>query len=108
MPDDVRWIRSYVLNEDGGRVGTFRGLRSGKKAYGTLVFGEKADASTTGAEGDATDVGDRGRCHVRMLRRGSPPSGGTKGITPVTHMRRCVVVMHQNAADDHPDGRSRT
>ena len=22
MPDDVRWIRSYVLNEDGGRVGT--------------------------------------------------------------------------------------
>ena len=22
MPDDVRWIRSYVLEEDGGSVGT--------------------------------------------------------------------------------------
>lgn len=22
MPDDVRWIRSYVLEEDGGKVGT--------------------------------------------------------------------------------------
>lgn len=22
MPDDVRWIRSYVLSEDGGDVGT--------------------------------------------------------------------------------------
>jgi len=22
MPDDVRWIRSYVLHEDGGSVGT--------------------------------------------------------------------------------------
>jgi hypothetical protein len=22
MPDDVRWIRSYVLDEDGGSVGT--------------------------------------------------------------------------------------
>ena len=22
MPNDVRWIRSYVLSEDGGRVGT--------------------------------------------------------------------------------------
>jgi hypothetical protein len=22
MPDDVRWIRSYVLQEDGGSVGT--------------------------------------------------------------------------------------
>ena len=22
MPDDVRWIRSYVLDEDDGRVGT--------------------------------------------------------------------------------------
>ena len=23
MPDDIRWIRSYVLQEDGDRVGTF-------------------------------------------------------------------------------------
>jgi sporulation protein YlmC with PRC-barrel domain len=22
MPDDIRWIRSYVLEEDGGSVGT--------------------------------------------------------------------------------------
>lgn len=22
MPDDIRWIRSYVLDEDGGSVGT--------------------------------------------------------------------------------------
>jgi predicted dehydrogenase len=34
-----------------GRVGTYRGLRSGKKGYGTVVFGDKSDASTTGAEG---------------------------------------------------------
>jgi Oxidoreductase family, NAD-binding Rossmann fold len=33
------------------RVGTYRGLRSGKKGYGTIVFGEKSDASTVGADG---------------------------------------------------------
>ena len=34
-----------------GRVGTYRGLRSGKKAFGTVIFGSEKDASTTGYSG---------------------------------------------------------
>jgi predicted dehydrogenase len=34
-----------------GRVATYRGLRSGSKGYGTVIFGEKTDVSTTGAVG---------------------------------------------------------
>jgi len=34
-----------------GRVGTYRGLRSGTKGYGNVIFGEKATLTTTGAEG---------------------------------------------------------
>ena len=35
----------------GGRVGTFRGLRSGRQGYGALVFGDKGIVSTDGAGG---------------------------------------------------------
>ena len=34
-----------------GRIGTFRGLRSGKKPYGNVIFGENATLTTSGAEG---------------------------------------------------------
>jgi predicted dehydrogenase len=34
-----------------GRVATYRGLRSGSKGYGTVIFGDKGDISTTGAVG---------------------------------------------------------
>ena len=36
---------------DDGRVGTYRGLRSGSKGYGTVIFGAKSDITTTGAVG---------------------------------------------------------
>jgi predicted dehydrogenase len=36
---------------DGGRVGTFRGLRSGKEDYGATVFGSKEIATTRGYGG---------------------------------------------------------
>ncbi len=34
-----------------GRIGTYRGLRSGKQEYGTFTFGEKGNISTTGYVG---------------------------------------------------------
>jgi predicted dehydrogenase len=34
-----------------GRIGEYRGLRSGTKGYGNLIFGEKATLTTSGAEG---------------------------------------------------------
>jgi predicted dehydrogenase len=34
-----------------GRIGTYRGLRTGSKAYGNVIFGDKGDVSTTGAVG---------------------------------------------------------
>ncbi len=34
-----------------GRIGTYRGLRSGSKGYGTVIFGDKADLTTSGAVG---------------------------------------------------------
>lgn len=34
-----------------GRIGTYRGLRSGSKGYGTVIFGEKGDVTTSGAIG---------------------------------------------------------
>lgn len=34
-----------------GRIGTYRGLRSGSKGYGNMIFGAKGDVSTTGAVG---------------------------------------------------------
>lgn len=34
-----------------GRVGTYRGLRSGSKGYGTVIFGNKTDLTTSGAVG---------------------------------------------------------
>ena len=34
-----------------GRIGTYRGLRAGSKGYGNVIFGAKADVSTTGAVG---------------------------------------------------------
>lgn len=34
-----------------GRIGTYRGLRSGSKGYGNVIFGDKGDVSTTGAVG---------------------------------------------------------
>ena len=33
------------------RVGTYRGLRSGSKGYGTVIFGNKTDLTTSGAVG---------------------------------------------------------
>ncbi|MBI1831140.1 MAG: Gfo/Idh/MocA family oxidoreductase [Planctomycetes bacterium] len=34
-----------------GRVGTYRGLRSGSKGFGTVIFGEKQDITTSGYVG---------------------------------------------------------
>jgi Oxidoreductase family, NAD-binding Rossmann fold len=34
-----------------GRIGTYRGLRSGTKGFGNVIFGEKATLTTSGAEG---------------------------------------------------------
>ena len=34
-----------------GRVGTYRGLRSGTKGYGTVIFGEKSDITTSSPVG---------------------------------------------------------
>jgi predicted dehydrogenase len=34
-----------------GRIGTYRGLRTGSKAYGNVIFGDKGDISTSGAVG---------------------------------------------------------
>jgi predicted dehydrogenase len=34
-----------------GRIGTYRGLRSGSKSFGTVIFGSKADVNTVGAKG---------------------------------------------------------
>ena len=36
---------------DGGRIGTFRGLRSGKGGYGGIVFGEKGSGDAGGYDG---------------------------------------------------------
>ncbi len=36
---------------DDGRIGEYRGLRSGTKGYGNVIFGEKATLTTTGADG---------------------------------------------------------
>jgi len=42
-------VATGVWND--GRVGTFRGMRSGKADYGTVVFGDKAVMNTNGAVG---------------------------------------------------------
>jgi predicted dehydrogenase len=34
-----------------GRIGTYRGLRTGSKGYGTVIFGSKSDLTTSGAVG---------------------------------------------------------
>ncbi|MSQ93027.1 MAG: gfo/Idh/MocA family oxidoreductase [Gemmataceae bacterium] len=36
---------------EGGRIGTYRGLRAGKQDYGTITFGDKGNLSTTGYVG---------------------------------------------------------
>ncbi len=53
----------------GGRVGTFRGLKSGKKDYGAMVYGAKGIARSGGYSG----YGDLVREIVRFFETGKSP-----------------------------------
>ena len=59
-----------------GRVGTFRGTRSGKHLYGGTVFGEKGQASTGGSEGYEALVLEI----ARFFQSGQPPVSSEETI----------------------------
>ena len=52
-----------------GRIGTFRGTRSGKSQYGGTVFGQKGQSSTGGNEGYGALVNEI----ASFFQSGSPP-----------------------------------
>ena len=53
----------------GGRVGTFRGLKSGKKDYGAMVYGDKGIVQS----GRYAGYGDLVREIVKFFETGKPP-----------------------------------
>ncbi len=73
-----------------GRLGTFRGTRSGPHNYGGTVFGEKGEASTGGYEGYAGLVQEI----ARFFQTGEPPVSAEETIEIYAFMTAADVSKH--------------
>ncbi len=78
-----------------GRVGTYRGLRSGKKAYGTVTFGAKADLTTQGFEGGYKPLVIE---IAKFFRTGTPPVSAAETIEMFAFMEAADESKRQNGA----------
>ncbi len=78
----------------GGRVGTFRGLRAGKKDYGALVFGEKAIAPSGGYGGYEPLVVEI----CKFFRTGKPPVSAEETVEIFAFMEAADESKRQGGA----------
>lgn len=79
---------------EGGRVGTYRGLRSGAQGYGALVFGEKKIAPSGTYEGYQPLVVEI----ARFFKTGKPPVSPEETIQIVAFMEAADESKRQGGA----------
>ena len=86
-------VATGVWND--GRIGTYRGLRSGAKDYGNVVFGEKAIVSTepdkSGYKPLVTEI-------AKFFRTGEPPVSAEETIEIFAFMEAADESKRQNGA----------
>jgi predicted dehydrogenase len=78
-----------------GRIGTYRGLRSGTKSFGNVVFGEKATINT---EPDKSGYKPLVVEIAKFFRTGEPPIGAEETIEIFAFMEAADESKRQNAA----------
>ncbi len=78
----------------GGRVGTFRGIRAGKKDYGALVFGSEGIAPSGGYGGYAPLVKEI----CKFFRTGQPPVSAEETLEMFAFMEAADESKRQNGA----------
>ena len=77
-----------------GRIGTFRGLRSGKQDYGTIVFGSKGIETATGSGGYEALVVEI----CKFFRTGQPPVSAAETTEMFAFMEAADESKRQNYA----------
>jgi len=78
-----------------GRVGIYRGLRSGSKGYGTVIFGEKQDITTTGYVGGYKPLVVE---IAKFFKTGVPPVSAAETIELFAFMEAADESKRQNGA----------
>src|SRR5262249_5178735 len=78
-----------------GRVGTYRGLRSGTKGFGNVLFGEKATLTTTGADGGYRPLVEE---IAKFFRTGVAPVSAEETIEIAAFMEAADESKRQNGA----------
>ncbi len=78
-----------------GRIGTFRGLRSGTKGFGNVLFGEKATLTTSGAEGGYRPLVVE---IAKFFQTGIAPVSAEETIEIVAFMEAADESKRQNGA----------
>lgn len=79
---------------EGGRVGTFRGIRAGKADYGTLIFGSKGVAFAQGAGGYEPLVVEI----AKFFRTGKPPVSAAETVELFAFMEAADESKRQGGA----------
>jgi predicted dehydrogenase len=80
---------------DDGRVGTFRGLRSGTKGFGSTIFGSKSDIVTKGFEGGYKPLVVE---IAKFFRSGEPPVSAVETTEIFAFMEAADESKRQNGA----------
>ena len=78
-----------------GRIGTYRGLRSGTKGFGTVIFGEKATLTTSGAEGSYKPLVIE---IAKFFKSGQPPVSAEETIEIFAFMEAADESKRQKGA----------
>ena len=76
---------------DDGRIGTYRGLRTGRAVFGALVFGEKGNGEA------GTNEGYKGLVEefCKFFRTGTPPFHSQETIEVFAFMEAADISKHQ-------------
>ena len=77
------------------RVGTYRGLRSGKQEYGTVIFGDKGNISTAGFVGGYRPLVVE---IAKFFRSGQPPVSAEETIEMFAFMEAADESKRQGGA----------
>jgi hypothetical protein len=83
---------------NGGRIGTFRGMKRGGKEYGVTVFGEKAERSSLGVKGK-NGYGNLVVEIVKFFKTGTPPVSVEEMLEVLAFMEAADVSKAKGGAE---------